>query len=69
MFVLPIGIFFHIMTTLTLGLLMFPMVCYCTYFAFIDEDDVSKSFAWMRRQSRRFDWLKTGQSEVGAVAN
>ena len=56
--VLPIGILFHFMTTLTLGLLLFPMVCYCAYFAFIDDEDMQQSSAWMRRQLRRFDWLK-----------
>ena len=57
--VLPIGIFFHFMTALTLGLLMFPIVCYCTYFAYIDEDDMRQSFAWLRRRSRRLPWLKS----------
>jgi hypothetical protein len=56
--ILPVGILFHFMTALTLGLLMFPMVCYCTYLAFIDDDDVQKSSAWFRRQVRHFTWLK-----------
>lgn len=58
-FVLPIGILFHFMTTLTLGLLMFPMVCYCTYFSFVDDEDVQQSSAWIRRQVRRFAILKS----------
>ncbi len=62
--ILPIGILFHFMTTLTLGLLMFPMVCYCTYLAFIDEDDVAQSSAWLRRQTRRFQWLKAIQTRL-----
>jgi hypothetical protein len=64
-FVLPIGILFHFMTTLTLGLLMFPMVCYCTYFAFIDEEDLQQSAAWMRRRLHRFDWLKRAYAKAG----
>lgn len=58
-FMLPIGILFHFMTTLTLGLLMFPMVCYATYLSYIDDDDMRQSCAWMRRQMRRFAWLKS----------
>jgi hypothetical protein len=61
---LPIGILFHFMTTLTLGLLMFPMICYCTYLSFIDEEDWQKTAAWFRRQCRRFQWLKTGVSQL-----
>ncbi len=57
--ILPIGIFFHFMTALTLGLLMFPMVCYCAYLSYLDDDDVRQSFAWLRRRSRRFTWLKS----------
>lgn len=57
--ILPVGILFHFMTSLLLGLLMFPMVCYCTYFAFLDDDDMCKSAAWARRQARRFTWLNS----------
>lgn len=56
--ILPVGILFHFMTGLTLGLIMFPMVCYATYLAFVDEDDVQRSYVWLRRQSRRFHVLK-----------
>ena len=63
-FMLVTGILFHFMTTLTLGLLMFPMVCYCTYLSFMDEDDVRKSAAWFRRCCHRFTWLKRGVSRV-----
>jgi hypothetical protein len=68
-FVLPIGVLFHFMTTLTLGLLMFPMVCYCTYLSFIDEDDVRQSAAWFRRQLRRFDWLKQVQTKLIEISD
>jgi hypothetical protein len=60
--VLPVGVLFHFMTTLTLGLLMFPMVCYCTYLAFLDEDDMQRCSAWFRRCCRRFAWLKRAVS-------
>jgi len=58
-FYLPVGILFHFLTALTLGLLMFPMVCYCTYFSYLDDEDMATSCAWLRRQTRRFGWLKT----------
>lgn len=39
--VLAIGILFHFMTVLTLGLLIFPMVCFSCYLCFLDEIDVA----------------------------
>ncbi len=65
-FMLPVGILFHFMTTLTLGLLMFPMVCYCTYLSFLDEDDVRQGAAWFRRRCRRSAWLKAAVSQYAA---
>ena len=62
--ILPVGVLFHFMTTLTLGLLMFPMVCYCTYLSFIDEEDIQKSSAWVRRQIRHFSGLKLAYSKL-----
>lgn len=61
---LPIGVLFHFMTTLTLGLLMFPIICYCTYLAFIDEEDLQYAAAWFRKRSRRFVWLKTSIAQI-----
>ena len=66
---LPIGVLFHFMTTLTLGLLMFPMVCYCTYLSFVDEEDIQRSGAWFRRQFRRFDGLKHAYSRLMELRN
>ena len=39
-----LGVLFHMMTWLTLGLWVFPLVCYSGYFAFVNESDVE----WMR---------------------
>lgn len=64
--ILPIGVLFHFMTTLTLGLLMFPMICYCTYLAFVDEEDIQHSAAWCRRQIRQSRWLKQGWAKLVA---
>lgn len=58
-FVLPLGILFHFMTLLTLGLLLFPAICYVTYFSFIDEEDVRRCSKWFRRQVRHFTALKS----------
>lgn len=63
-FVLPIGVLFHFMTMLTLGLMLFPVICYITYFSFVDEDDVQQLSAWSRRQVRRFAWLKSLSQRV-----
>jgi hypothetical protein len=52
------------MTTLTLGLLLFPTVCYCTYLPFMDEDDVQKSAAWFRRVCRQNTWAKSARAWV-----
>ena len=61
---LTAGIMFHVMTAITLGLLLFPLVCYCLYFCYIDEEDMSHFAAWARRQTRRFGWLKTVQQRA-----
>lgn len=56
--ILATGVLFHLMTTLTLGLMLFPIVCYCTYLSFLDEEDVQKLAAYYRRVQRKFDWLR-----------
>jgi len=38
---LAIGALFHFMTTLTLGLYVFPLVCFSLYMSFVTEDDVN----------------------------
>jgi hypothetical protein len=37
---LTLGIVFHFMTTLTLGLFIFPWICYSAYLAYMNEQDV-----------------------------
>jgi len=56
---LAMGIGFHIMTTLTLGLYLFPITCFSTYFAFVNSEDVSVVAARLRRWKRRHGetWL------------
>ncbi len=44
--VLTVGILFHFMTVLTLGLLIFPMVCFSCYLCFLDEHDVAQIRQW-----------------------
>jgi hypothetical protein len=36
---LPLGVFFHVMTCLTLGLFIFPMICLSSYAAFTTESE------------------------------
>ena len=65
--ILPIGICFHFMTTLTLGLLMFPMVCYCTYLTFMDEEDYRLIAKGFRRACRQSSWLKSAVAQITTV--
>ena len=37
---ITLGVIFHMMTWLTLGLWVFPLVCYSAYFAYLNENDV-----------------------------
>ena len=64
--ILPVGVLFHFMTTLTLGLLMFPIICICTYLSFVDEDDFRQFAAAYRRLCRRYEWLKLAMARVSA---
>lgn len=54
---LSLGTLFHIMTTLTLGLYVFPMICLTIYAAFINEEDVRKLSWQLRRLRRRWRWI------------
>lgn len=52
-----LGATFHVMTTLTLGLVVFPMVCISIYFAFLNENDIAaiaqrlRSIGWFRERA------------------
>ena len=52
-----VGVMFHAMTTVTLGLIVFPLVMFAGYFAFLTEADVSRISAWYRRWQRKDGWL------------
>ncbi len=56
---LTMGVGFHAMTTLTLGLYLFPLTCIATYFAFVNSEDVVVASARWRRWKRRHGetWL------------
>jgi hypothetical protein len=58
---LGIGATFHIMTLLTLGLWLFPVVCIGSYLAFLNEGDV----AWFHRLFAR--WREGGQGVSAAI--
>lgn len=55
---LMMGVSFHIMTTLTLGLYIFPVVCIAAYFAFLNEDDIRWLAIVGRRIKRRFTGVR-----------
>lgn len=61
LFMLGLGAMFHAMTCLTLGLYIFPLVCTSIYWSFLNERDIQRISAWMRRKSRQ------AQSTLGAV--
>lgn len=51
--VLALGAVFHAMTALTLGLIVFPLVCLACYWAFLTESELQAAATWCRRQLRR----------------
>ena len=53
-FVLAYGVVFHWMTSLLLGLTVFPLICLSMYWAFADVGDVQRVASWCRRQGRRW---------------
>ena len=46
---LAMGVGFHFMTWVTLGLKIFPLICVTGYFAYIMQDDFLKIRHWLRR--------------------
>ncbi|MFM9962403.1 MAG: HTTM domain-containing protein [Planctomycetaceae bacterium] len=60
---LAMGVAFHVMTTFTLGLYLFPITCIATYFAFVNSEDVVAGAArwrsWKRRHGERVNKLKS----------
>jgi hypothetical protein len=46
--VLFVGIVFHFLTLLTLGLMIFPMTCYCCYLSFLDEEEFVRLRRWVK---------------------
>jgi hypothetical protein len=52
--VLATGIVFHFLTLLTLGLIIFPMTCYCCYLAFLDEEEFVRLRGWAKSLAPRF---------------
>jgi hypothetical protein len=51
---LTIGAVFHLMTALTLGLIVFPLVCLACYWAFVTEAEMQRLMVWVRRLNRRW---------------
>ncbi|MEX1229205.1 MAG: HTTM domain-containing protein [Planctomycetaceae bacterium] len=57
-FALTFGAIFHVGTMLTLGLYIFPWICFTSYFSFMNERDVQRLSASFRRYRRRFGWMR-----------
>lgn len=68
---LGLGASFHLMTTLTLGLYSFPMVCISIYFAFIDERAAHKFGVWFAGIREKLGWQPSGGAPkpLTAMAN
>jgi hypothetical protein len=66
--VLAIGILFHFMTVFTLGLMIFPMVCFSCYLGFMDEKDVAGMRKWWSTLLAKGDvWAKGIQRMFNAM--
>ncbi len=65
--ILAVGVCFHFMTTLTLGLLIFPATCYSLYLAFVEPEDVQRAAATFRGLCRRFKGLGFVVARCGAL--
>lgn len=55
--ILAVGVIFHTLTVLTLGLMLFPVIMFAAYLCFVETSDVQRAGAWFRRQLRRRAWL------------
>lgn len=58
--VLILGVIFHTLTVLTLGLMLFPVIMFAAYLSFVETSDVQRAGVWFRRQLR-------GHSQLGAL--
>ncbi len=65
---IALGIVFHIMTGITLGLLAFPAVCCAIYFAFLGEEDFRRFGVRLRRWRRRWHLPRFGMNAAAADA-
>jgi len=52
---LGIGILFHLMTTLMLGLIVFPLLCIAMYVVFLDDSDIERSAVAVRSWATRWN--------------
>jgi hypothetical protein len=58
MFCLGLGVFFHLMTTLLLGLYIFPLVCFCAYISYLKTEDVLNFQRWWKQRVIQSSWAK-----------
>ena len=62
---IAMGTAFHIGTTFSLGLYIFPMVSISIYFCFLNSEDVQWISARVRRLSRKGGWFYQFATELG----
>ncbi len=62
------GLVFHVMTAVTLGLYVFPVVCASVYLAFLREEDFQAFAVRFRRLQRRWKFLQREKKPIPVVA-
>lgn len=65
--VLSVGVLFHLMTTVTLGLLIFPMLCFSCYLSYLDGKDVKQIRRWWSTVFQQEPWLAAGWRRWRAI--
>ena len=53
---ISLGVLFHLMTWLTLGLFVFPLVCFTIYLCFLNESDIRRIAAAVGRVREKLGW-------------
>jgi hypothetical protein len=61
---IALGIVFHLMTWLTLGLFVFPLVCFTIYLCFLNERDIRRIGALVQRVRSRAGWKVSWSARV-----
>lgn len=64
---ISLGLIFHLMTWLTLGLFVFPLVCFAIYFCFLNEHDIRRIAAFAKSVRERLGWQASWSERLAAA--